>query len=231
MKNIVITGAARGMGKAIAEKFALPGHRLILCSKTETTLAQTAEWLKQSKAEVHFFAADLTVLKEVKAFARFSLAWGAPFILINNAGTYVPGNCIDEPEGNLEFMLKTNLFSTYELTRALVAAMIENKQGHIFNISSIAGLQAYPGGGGYSISKFAMRGFTENLRQELMNKNIKVTGVYPGAVFTDSWAGFDNSENRIMLPADIADMIFAASQLSPAAVVEDIIIRPQQGDL
>jgi len=231
MKNIVITGAARGMGKAIAEKFAHSGNRLILCSKTESTLTKTAELLKQSQAEVHYFAADLTVLKEVKAFAQFCLTFGAPDILINNAGTYVPGNCIDEPEGSLEFMLKTNLYGAYELTRALVSSMIENKQGHIFNISSIAGLQAYPGGGGYSISKFAMRGFTQNLRQELMLKNIKVTGVYPGAVFTDSWAGFDNSQNRIMLPSDIADIIFATSQLSPAAVVEDIIIRPQQGDL
>jgi short-subunit dehydrogenase len=96
---------------------------------------------------------------------------------------------------------------------------------------SIASLHAYPNGGSYSISKFALMGLTKNLREELKPFHIKVTGVYPGAVLSDSWAGFDNTSKRIMEAEDIAAMIVAASKLSPQAVVEDIILRPQLGDL
>jgi NADP-dependent 3-hydroxy acid dehydrogenase YdfG len=109
--------------------------------------------------------------------------------------------------------------------------MMNQKRGHIFNICSIASLRAYDGGGTYSISKFALNGFSQNLRHEMKPHGIKVTAVFPGAVLTDSWGDFDNSNHRIMEASDIAKMIFAASTLSPQAVVEEITIRPQLGDL
>jgi NADP-dependent 3-hydroxy acid dehydrogenase YdfG len=92
-------------------------------------------------------------------------------------------------------------------------------------------LQAYTNGGSYSISKFALMGFSKNLREELKPHHIKVTAVYPGAVLTDSWGNFDNSKNRIMEASDIATLILSCSKLSISAVVEDIVIRPQLGDL
>ena len=105
------------------------------------------------------------------------------------------------------------------------------KSGHIFNVCSIAGLQAYANGGSYSISKFALAGFTKNLREELKPHHVKVTAVYPGAVMTNSWGDYDNSAHRIMEAQDIATMIIAATKLSAQAVVEDIVLRPQLGDL
>ena len=128
-------------------------------------------------------------------------------------------------------MITTNLYSAYHVTRSIVPVMIKNNSGHIFNICSIASLQAYNNGGSYSISKFALMGFSKNLREELKSYNIKVSSVYPGAVLTDSWGDFDNSNNRIMEADDIAKMIVAASKLSAQAVVEDIVLRPQLGDL
>jgi short-subunit dehydrogenase len=92
-------------------------------------------------------------------------------------------------------------------------------------------LQAYNNGGSYSISKFALMGFSKNLREELKQYKIKVSAVYPGAVLTDSWGNFDNSDKRIMEVADVANMVIAASKLSAQAVVEDIVLRPQLGDL
>jgi NADP-dependent 3-hydroxy acid dehydrogenase YdfG len=109
--------------------------------------------------------------------------------------------------------------------------MMEKKSGHIFNISSIAGLKAYANGGSYSISKYAIRGFSNNLREEMKPFNIKVTAVYPGAVLTDSWKEAGINPERIMEVNDVANMVYAASQLSPQACVEDIVIRPQLGDL
>ena len=109
--------------------------------------------------------------------------------------------------------------------------MIKAGSGHIFNICSIASLQAYPQGGSYSISKYALDGFSKNLREELKDKGIKVTGVYPGATYTNSWAGSGVAPTRIMEAQDIAKMILAAAHLSPQAVVEDIVMRPLLGDL
>ena len=109
--------------------------------------------------------------------------------------------------------------------------MLKAAKGHIFNICSIASLQAYPNGGSYSISKYALLGFSANLRLELKDKGIKVTAVCPGATYTNSWKGSGVSEERIMEADDIAKMIYAATQLSPQAVVEDIVLRPQLGDL
>jgi short-subunit dehydrogenase len=152
-------------------------------------------------------------------------------VLINNTGTFVQGNVSDEPDGALETMLEVNLFSAYNTTRTLLPKMKAQKYGHIFSICSIASMAAYPGGGAYSISKYALLGFTRNLRAELKEHGIKVTAVIPGAVYTDSWKGSGISPNRIMETEDLAKMIFAASQLSPQAVVEDIVLRPQLGDL
>jgi short-subunit dehydrogenase len=231
--NVIITGGSKGMGKAIALKFATEKNNLILCSRTESTLKETQKEIlsKHPEVTVNIFAADLTNKDELKKFAAFCLSFGAPDILINNAGTYQPGKCIDQPEVEFEQLMNVNFYSAFYLTRSLVPEMIANKHGHIFNICSIASLKAYRDGGGYGVSKFALYGFSQNLRLELMNHNIKVTAVFPGAVLTDSWAGFDNSSNRIMEVEDIAEMVFASTRLSPQAVVEDIIIRPQLGDL
>jgi len=231
--NIVITGAARGIGKAIAGKFAVEGHTLFLCARNKETLENTAANMleKFKKCQVHTMVADLSDKANADAFAEWCLTFAAPDILINNAGGFVPGNILDEPDGNLENMINNNLYSAYHLTKKLAPAMVKNGSGHIFNICSVASLQAYNGGGSYSISKFALNGFSKNLRHELKEHNIKVTAVFPGAVFTDSWAGFDNSTNRIMEADDIAAMILACTKLSPAAVPEEIVMRPQLGDL
>lgn len=231
--NIVITGASKGIGAAIAKVFAAEGHRLLLCARTETALKAFVTELKVTcqNENIFYFVADVSVKEEVQAFANFCLSFGAPDVLVNNAGSYTPGNVLSEPDGALENMLQTNLLSAYYLSRFLVPAMKEKRSGHIFNISSIAALQAYEGGGGYSISKFALNGFSANLRHELKEHQIKVTTVMPGAVLTDSWKDFDNSQSRIMEAEDIAQMLHACSKLSSQAVVEEMIIRPQLGDL
>lgn len=230
--NIVITGSSKGIGKAIAEKFATAGNNLFLCARNEAKLNETAAELKANyPAEIHSFVADLSNKTQVQKFAEFCLPHGTPDILINNTGQYIPGNILDEAEGNLEKMINTNLYSAYNLTRAFLPQMIKNGSGHIFNICSVASLGAYNGGGSYSISKFALDGFSKNLRHELKSTGIKVTTVYPGAVLTDSWGNFDNSDNRIMEASDISEMIFSAIKLSAQAVVEEIVVRPQLGDL
>lgn len=231
--NIIITGGSRGMGKAMALEFAASSSHIILCARNEEHLQKTkAEILNKFPAcTIDVFAADLSIKTEVEKFADFCLNKFTPDILINNAGIYTPGNTMESSDEDLNKMMNLNFFSAYYLTKKLLPSMIAQKRGHIFNICSIAALRAYDGGGIYSISKFALNGFSQNLRHEMKPHGIKVTTVFPGAVLTDSWGDFDNSNHRIMESTDISKMIFAASTLSPQAVVEEITIRPQLGDL
>lgn len=232
--NAVITGASRGIGKTLAQIFALHGYNLFLCSKTEGHLLIAIKELKTAYPNVNVDgkAFDLGKKTEARLFGEWVLNNADSIdVLINNTGTFIQGNVSDEEDGVLETMLEVNLFSAYHTTRTILPKMKAQQSGHIFTICSIASLAAYPGGGAYGISKYALLGFTRNLRAELKDRGIKVTAVIPGAVYTDSWKGSGVAESRIMETEDIAKMIFAASQLSPQAVVEDIVLRPQLGDL
>lgn len=236
--NVVITGASRGIGKAIAAAFAAENHQLFLTSRSDVALYKAVEELQTiyPGATIKAKPFDLSQKERAQQFGTWVLQQEVPDILINNAGLFEPGSVCHEPDGVLESQIATNLYSAYNLTRKLVPRMIESARvngipRHIFNLCSIASLAAYENGGAYSISKFALYGFTKNLREELKEYGIKVTAVLPGAVMTDSWGNYDNSTNRIMEAEDIAKMILAASKLSFGACVEEILIRPQMGDL
>lgn len=236
--NVIITGASKGIGKAIAGAFAAEGAHLFLCARNEVTLYNTVAELQTKNPEsvIRARPADMSVKEEALAFGGWVLeglakTGGKVDVLVNNAGIFLPGNIYNEADGLLENMMATNLYSAYHLTRTLAPAMMDAKQGLVVNICSIASLQAYNNGGSYSITKFALMGFSKNLREELKPHQVKVMAVYPGAVMTESWGDFDNSTNRIMEAGDIAAMVLAAAKLSPQAVVEDIVMRPLLGDL
>ena len=231
--NIVITGGSKGMGKAIAGKFAAFKNNIFISARNEQELAKTASEINNKFGNVvKFFSADLSQKKDVESFANWIYGQNiTPDILINNAGQFIPGSVYNEEEGSLEKMMKINLFGAYHLTRALLPSMMKNKKGHIINMCSIAALKAYANGGSYSISKYALMGFSKNLREEMKPYNIKVTTVYPGAVLTSSWEDSDISPSRIIEVNDIAETIYSLSLLSPQACVEDLVIRPLLGDL
>ena len=226
--NIVITGASRGIGKAIAEKFLSENHTVLICSSNETKLAE----LKIQFPSIITFVCDVSKKNEVVAFADFVLQnFESIDVLINNAGVFLPGKVHDEEDGILEKTMQTNLYSAYYLTQKLVPSMIAKRNGYIFNLCSVASIKAYPNGGSYSVSKFALLGFSKCLREELKEYNIKVTSILPGATLTDSWSGTDLPESRFSKSEDIADLIYSITQLSAFSVVEDLVIRPQLGDI
>jgi short-subunit dehydrogenase len=230
--NVIITGASKGIGKAIATIFAANGHSLFLCSRNEVALYKAMEELGTQFPAITIKAKAFDLSKQAKEFGAWVLAQGIDVdILVNNAGLFEPGSIHNEPDGLLQNQIETNLYSAYQLTSALLPGMMQIKKGHIFNICSIASLHAYKNGGAYSISKFALDGFSKNLREEMKPYGVKVTTVYPGAVLTDAWSGFDNSKHRIMEAGDIAQMVYTASQLSAGACVEEIVLRPLLGDL
>ncbi len=232
--NVVITGASKGIGKAIAEIFVQNGHNILICSRNEKELeAVTNELtLLNKNVQIYYKEADLSKKADCINFSNWCKTMVSQIdVLINNTGYFLPGNIYNEADGLLEQMMQTNLYSAYYITRAFTDGMIASKSGQIFNICSIASLQAYANGGSYSISKYALLGFSKNLREELKPFDIKVCAVLPGAVYTNSWSGSGVDPQRIMEANDVAKMIYATSQLSPQAVVEDIVMRPQLGDL
>lgn len=232
-KLVVVTGGTKGIGRAIVHVFAAHGFDVATCSRNENDLnTLKAEIDGKYGVRLFGFVANLSSAEETQVFVNAVLALNRNVdVLVNNAGFFLPGTITGEPDGNLESMLNANLLSAYRVTRGLVKGMEERKSGHIFNMCSIASFTAYANGGSYAISKFAMLGFSKCLRQELKKSGIRVTAVMPGATFTDSWSGTSFQESRFMPPEDIADMVFATYALSPRSVVEDIVIRPQLGDL
>lgn len=238
--NVVITGASRGLGKSVAERFAANGHDLYLTSMSETGLYKSMESLTIAYPDITVKAKpfDLSQKRQSQDFGKWILTelgkkggnHGID-VLVNNAGQFLPGSVYNEEDGVLEKMVEINLYSAYHLTRILLPSMMSRQSGHIFNMCSIASLTAYDNGGSYSISKFALAGFSKNLREEMKPHGVKVTAVYPGAAYTDSWAATGIHSERLMDPGDIADMIYSASQLSLRTCVEEIVLRPQLGDL
>jgi short-subunit dehydrogenase len=234
MPHAIVTGATQGIGKAIAEKLLSEGFSVAICARNEGDLKRLEHaWNeKYPSGSILTYAADLGNREEVKAFAATVLSnFPQIDVLVNNAGTYSPGSLAEEPEGQLEAIMAVNLFSAYHVTRAILPSMKKQKKGHIFNMCSVASLKAYPNGGAYSISKYALLGFSDNLRYELMQDNIKVTSICPGATYTRSWASTGLSEDRFMKSEDIADILWASYNLSTGANMETIVLRPLKGDL
>ena len=239
--NIVITGASKGLGKAIAEAFAKDeqAHAFFLCARNTAGLETAAKDLQERFPEnkFHTKTCDVSDKISLQQFVEWIHKYTTNIdILVNNAGIYLPGSAYGEDDGMLEKLIEVNLYSAYHLTRMILPGMINtnpptDSRGHIFNICSIASIIAYPNGGAYGISKFALYGFSKNLREEMKPHGIKVTHVLPGAAYTDSWSGSGIDPKRIMEAADVAKMIYAAALLSPQACVEEIILRPQLGDL
>jgi len=233
-KLIVVTGGTKGIGRAVIEKFAGAGFDIATCARNEKELGEMSTDLSQRFPGIKVFTqkVDMSIKAEVIRFAAGVLALGHNIdVLVNNAGYFVPGEITTEPDGTLEGMIEANLYSAYNTTRGLADQMKKFRDGHIFNICSVASIKAYSNGGSYAISKFAMLGFSKCLREELKEFGIRVTAIMPGATKTRSWDGVDLPDERFMKIEDIADTIYAAYTLSKQSVVEEIIIRPQLGDI
>ncbi len=232
--RIIVTGATKGIGRAITEIFATKGFDVAICARDESELKKLEGQLKSNYPDIEVIAvaADMSLKADVLRFAQtVSSKWEYAEVLVNNAGLFLPGDVTTEADGTLEKLIETNLYSAYYMSREVLPLLQNNDRGHIFNISSVAGTKAYPNGGSYSISKFAMTGLSKALREELKNQNIRVTTVFPGAVLTATWEGVDLPKERFIDVEDLAQLIYDCYKLSYRTVVEDLVIRPMLGDL
>ncbi|GAB2952247.1 SDR family oxidoreductase [Hymenobacter coalescens] len=235
-KTIVVTGGTKGIGRAILERFAQAGWRLVTCARSANDLDELRAALEQQHpgAEVKTLPADLSKPNEARRFVDFVLGLGGPVdVLVNNTGSFVPGRLQDDAAdgSTLRDMLAVNLLSAYDVTRGLLPQLLQQPAAHIFTICSTASLIPYPNGGSYGVAKFALYGMTKNLREELKHTGVRVTAVLAGATLTASWEGVDLPAERFIRAADVAEAVYGTWSLSPQAVVEELLIRPQLGDI
>lgn len=224
-KTALITGAGKGIGRAIAISLAAEGVNVGLVARTEKDLQSVAAELKATGVKSAFATADVSNIHSVnKAVEQIQQELGPIDILINNAGTAAFGKFLElEPE-QWEQQVKVNLFGVYYTTRAVLPQMIERKAGDIVNIASTAGLKGAPITSAYSASKFGVMGLTDSLMQEVRKHNIRVTAMAPSTVVTDlakSANLINNNEDRVMHPEDFAELIVAQLKLNRRVFVKE----------
>lgn len=231
--TVLVTGASRGIGSTIARKFASQGFHLILIARDRKALANLKKDLEQEfKIECHIYAADLSNAEGLQqTLTGISAMHKRIDVLVNNAGIYEPGQVSSQSEQELKRMLEVNLFAAWRLSQWAIPLLQKGKKPLIINIGSVAGLNAYPNGGAYSVSKYALNGYTKNLREELKEQGIRVTVINPGATWSSSWEGVRLPKSRLMPAEDIAEACTFCYQLSPSTVVEEMTIRPLLGDV
>ena len=234
MKNAIITGATRGMGRAIAIAFAKEGLNLAICARNADELEGFKQELLQINPDIKVSVkvANVSVKGDVLAFAaQAEQELGAISVIVNNAGIYVPASILDDDDTTFDKLVNTNLMPAYEFYRYFGKKLIAARQGHIFTICSSASVNPVVAAGTYSVTKFALLGLNKVMRLELQQYGVKVTAVIPGSTLTSSWDGVEVDSDKLIMPDDIASSIINAYRLSPGANVEEIIIKPVFGQL
>ncbi|WP_068621005.1 3-ketoacyl-ACP reductase [Paenibacillus tuaregi] len=219
-KNALITGAGKGIGRAVAEALAKEGVHLGLISRTEADLSSLAEELQgKYGVKVSIAPADISNAEEAqRAAAKIKQELGDVNILINNAGIAKFGTFVEMDPEEWKRILDVNLMGTYNVTRAILPDLIAQNSGDIINVASTAGERGFATGSAYCASKFAVMGLTEALALEVRKHNIRVTALTPSTVNTDLAvnAGLKiGDEDRMMQPEDVADLTLAALKLPP----------------
>jgi len=232
--NAVITGSTKGIGRSVTFSLLRENWNVAITSRNENDLIKLRTEINESfpGQTCLMHKVDFSKKDETKAYGKeLNAVWPQIDLLVNNVGLFVSGAVHNEEDGILEKMIETNLYGAYHLTRELLPNMMNRKKGLIINMCSIASFMSYPNGGSYTISKFAMLGFSKVLREEMKPYGIKVSSIMPGATWSASWEGADFPDDRLMDPDDVAETVISLTKMGPSSVVEEIIIRPQLGDL
>ena len=223
----VISGATRGLGKALALAFAKEGYSLALTSRNIADLeALEAEINRNYSSDVLIYAADLADKTQTLTFSKLVLAKFKNIdVLINNVGKYDTDKITDE-DVDFEGMMNANVNSAYFLSKEIAAKMCINENGHIFNICSVLSLAPRVNAASYTISKHALKGFNDVLREEMREYGVKVTAIYPGSINTSSWEGIFAPKEKFVQTDDIVNIIKACLKTSKHANIEEVVIKP-----
>ena len=224
-KIALVTGAGKGIGRAVAVALAAEGVNVGLLARTDSDLKSVAAELATHGVKTHSVVADIADRAAVEAaVAQVQQALGSIDILINNAGIGSFAKFLDMEPAQWEHIIQVNLLGTYYVTRAALPGMIARQTGDIINISSTSGQRAAAGTSAYSASKFAVLGLTEALMQEVRKHNIRVSALTPSTVATP--LAFENkltdgNPEKVMQPEDLAEFIVAQLKLNRRIFIKE----------
>ncbi len=224
-KNALVTGAGKGIGKAIALALAKEGVNVILVARSQEEIDSVAAKVRSLRVKALAITADVADINSINAAVEKALSeFGTIDILINNAGIASFGKFLELEPTDWERIIQVNLMGPYYVTRAVVPNMIERQTGDIINISSTAGLAGNAMTSAYSASKFALLGLTDSLMQEMRKHNIRVTALTPSTVATDMAKELkltDGNPDKVMQAEDMAELVIAQLKLNRRVFVKN----------
>jgi short-subunit dehydrogenase len=232
--NAVITGATKGMGKAIAEKLAQAGYNLIICARSQEETDRFCQQLMNGNPAIKAIGlqTDCSIPAQVSQFCSFvQQHFQTVDVLINNVGTFIPAPILDEDDDILHSQLQINFLAAYSFCKFFGRKMRDAQKGHIINICSIAALQPVAAAGAYTVTKAALLSLTKVLRLNLMKHKVKVTAIHPGSTLTSSWEGTSIPSERFVAVEDVANAVLYCLSTTVGANPEELVITPTEGNI
>jgi 3-oxoacyl-[acyl-carrier protein] reductase len=223
----LVTGGSRGIGRAIAVRLASLGAAVAICGRDAHALNDVSAQLAGLGGRVFSQVADLTRAADVEALvAKMESALGPVTILVNNAGIGVFGPAHEKSEEDWDRVLSTNLKSVFLVSKAVAPSMISRKGGDIINISSLAGVNAFKGGGLYCASKWGLQGLSACMAEDLRGYGIRVSTICPGSVATEFSGTSIKDPAKVLSPEDVAHAVETIATQSPKSFISHLQIRP-----
>ena len=228
----LVTGATKGIGRAIAFELALAGYDLLLAARSLENLKALEEAIRTQYPEtgVASCACDLATAAGCEALLRWASVRQVS-VLVNNLGVYHPVSVLEETEADFAHQWQANYVTPHRLARGLAVEMMGKGEGHIVNITSVAAKTPVVTAGTYSVTKAALRSLTHVLREELRAHGVRVTEVVPGSTKTASWSGAPFPDSRFVMPSDVASAVRLALDVSKGASIDEVVVAPRQGNI
>ncbi|MBI2619130.1 MAG: SDR family oxidoreductase [Ignavibacteriales bacterium] len=233
-RSVLITGGSSGIGSALAAVFVRHGDRVVVVARRKALLGRLETELRTQGGICHAISCDVRDERSVKAAVIHGQRHTGPFdVLINNAGVTIFKTAPKTSLKEFDEVLDTNLRGQVTVTMKVLPSMLKRGRGLIINVLSYAAKTTYVASSAYSAAKAGAEAYMNVLREEVRGKNVKVMNVYPGAVLTEMWQPSQRRQfaRRMMNPTHVAELVYAASMQPASMMVEELVLRPQQGDL
>jgi 3-oxoacyl-[acyl-carrier protein] reductase len=229
----LVTGAGRGIGQAVALKLAELGARIILCGRSQQSLEQTRAAIQSSSTAspiASVIECDVTDLASVGALAkRIERDFQRLDILVNNAGIAGPAGPLHQlAPDDWDRIFNTNLRGVYYCILSLAPIMIKARNGHIINLSSLAGKNPLPNGAAYAASKWGLNGLTYSVAEEMRAYNIRVSVICPGSVHTEFSPHAGKNSDKMLQASDVAHVVGMLVTQTPQSFASEVLLRPTQ---
>jgi 3-oxoacyl-[acyl-carrier protein] reductase len=229
-QSALVTGGSRGIGLAIARRLGVMGSKVAICARDQKSLEESAALLRSEGASsLLAVTADVSKSDDVaRLVERVTQSLGPLDIVVNNAGIGIFGPGQDASEQDWDRVVDINLKGVFLVCRAVAPGMIRRRAGHIINISSLAGKNAFANGAVYCASKWGLQGFSYCLAEDLRTHGIRVSVVCPGSVLTDFGPHSGKDPAKMLLPDDVAHAVAMLVTQAPQSFVSEVLIRPTQ---